>query len=63
MTERSITISSQSRNLIHMACWAAIILLTLAILPFLIDLSVRLAGKLPGLFPDSSCLWEASLWS
>lgn len=55
-------ISPPSRKLIRSCAWGALIVLFLAISPFLFDVLSRGIDWIIGLFPHSSGLWEESSW-
>ncbi len=63
MKELSIAISPRSRKVLRLTGWAALILLSLALLPVLLHVLNRLPDWLTGLLPHLSRLWEDSPWS
>jgi len=50
------------KPLLCFAAWAAIIVLFLASLPFLLDLMSRGIGWIMGLFPRPNDLWKGCPW-
>jgi hypothetical protein len=56
------TISPRSRKVIRYCTWGALIVLVLAISPFLVDVLIRGIDWIIGLFPHSRSLWEETSW-
>jgi hypothetical protein len=63
VSELLVGVSPRSRRLLRLVGWAAVVLLILAALPFLVEILLRVADWFTSLFPHSSRLWEVSPWS
>jgi hypothetical protein len=62
MKELSLPFSPRSWKLLCLAAWGLLIVLILALLPFLVDVLSRLADWFTGLLPHPFRSWEESPW-
>jgi hypothetical protein len=55
-------ISPRSRKVLGYCAWGALIILLLALSPYLLDFLSRAIDWIIGLFPHSRPLWEETSW-